>query len=381
MPCNTDGIVTLPEDSDQLTFNNVSLLRNEVSPFHDQGADLPCDGAGPTVDTYYGLAYGPKTTVPAALYGRTADLPEYSGDSLANLGYLRVPFRRIPRVLVRNRRELDAIVGSIQSADPSLKLVFRGQVREYTLQRSASTLNALYGDPTAIEPSLLPSAARAGTSLEVIGPEWSALVQLFLNDYVSALGRAHWISPRTYSDICGQMTNLVSGYSLWAFLISLAQHYGLPSAGLDVTPRLEVALYFALNDFTESPTADRWYFTTRVEATDQHSVIYLFSNTKRFFIDFSMVRPKGFPFARPDAQSAHFLHTGWGLATNAVATSLFMALYLDRSGDWGRLPRTSEMFPTPDNDPFGRHLEVALSMTGSTAFREFIRRFYWAVEG
>jgi len=264
------------------------------------------------------------------------------------------------------------------SADPALKIHYRGQQREHTLSRSERARQILFGDASAIEPSLLASSSRLGLSLETVAPEWSLTVQMFISQYVTFLKNSKWVSQRTLDDVCAQMTNLVSGYSFWAFLLAMAQHYGLPSAGLDVTSSVDVALYFALTGFEQDPHTPHLQRTKRLNTTDQYSVIYIFSNTERFLIDFSRIRPIGFPTARPDAQSAHFLHTGWGLARNAVAERLFLALYLDRSYDWGPLPETSTMFPGPGKDVFGSFLHEAILKGGSSEFSEFMQRFYWA---
>ena len=66
---------------------------------------------------------------------------------MANMGYLRVPFRRIPRRLVKDRSEIENIVNKIVSADDDLVLLFRGQTREHVINRSSEAMHSLYGDP------------------------------------------------------------------------------------------------------------------------------------------------------------------------------------------------------------------------------------------
>lgn len=374
---NRNGFLSFEDDSSQLTFNNVSLPRNQVSPFFVDDSSFKFNARKIMVDSYYGLGYDAQINYPLGIYGCTHDLPAYSGDTLANYGFLRTPFRRIPRFLIHNRRELDTFLNLVKSADRSLRSLFRGQIREYYLQRDPATLSILYNDPGALEPSLLPSASRAGILLEDIAPEWSTLVQLFLYDWVTRLRK--YLPQKEVARIQEQITRLVSNYQYWIFLLSLAQHYGLPSAGLDVTDRIEVALFFALNEFSSDPLDKTRTLVKRRNSTGDPSVIYYFVNTEGFFINYRDLRPYGFPLSRPDAQNANFLHTGWGLASNAIAQRLFMAIYLDPAGDWGNLPSTSDLFPDPVSDHFGQYLSNHLDQ-GSAMFRKFMARFYWAYD-
>ena len=366
------------EDSPQLTFSNVGNLRNEVSPFYEEGSVFRFDSQGLVIDPYYGNAYTPGASLPRSFYGRTNDLPEYSGDALAELGFLRVPFRRIPRILLHHRSELDRFLGSIRSADPSLRLLFRGQRREYYLPRKAETRELLYGDPNALEPSLLSSASRVGVSLEDIGPEWTTVMQFFLRSTLEDLSDAKWEQP-VLQKVQEDFQQLMTSYVFWPFSLAMAQHYGLPSAGLDVTDDLGVALFFAMNDFEQ----DREYVGERIvkrrDKTGDPSVLYILANWERFMINFREMRPFGFPHTRPDAQSAFFLHTAWGLASNVVARSIFVSIYLDPEGTWDPMPSAAELFPRPADDPFGSYIMRYWSV-GSPMFRKFIQRLYWASE-
>lgn len=137
-----------------------------------------------------------------------------SGDELVNMGYLRVPFRRIPRRRINNRNELEAI-GQTFDAGSIATIYWRGQDKEYLLDRDAATAWLLYGDPHALEPSLLTSAGRAGIDWETILPVWSPIVRAHLD-----------ANPKLH----GLTAELYRSYRLRGLLLALAQHYGLPSA-------------------------------------------------------------------------------------------------------------------------------------------------------
>src|SRR5712692_11523353 len=107
--CDIDGFCRLSGEQYATAWLNLEIFRNECSPFSDlsQVKDTPVADSI-VVDSYYGQAYDAAFFDNVrAVYGEATILPEYSGDELANYGFLRVPFRRVPRCLVRNRKELD----------------------------------------------------------------------------------------------------------------------------------------------------------------------------------------------------------------------------------------------------------------------------------
>jgi hypothetical protein len=369
------GFVRVASDDLALHYHNVSMLRNEVSPFCLTKSRFRFDCTGVVVDPHYGQVYEAGVELPRCFYGRTEELPPYAGERPGQLGFLRVPFRRIPRLPMRNRREFDRFISQIQSADASLLVLFRGQNREHLLDRGAAARELLYGDPDAREPSMLPSATRHGVQLEDIGPEWSMTVQFFIWAWVGKL-RLDGTSQRSSQEISAQMDWLVAGYNLWAFLISVAQHYGLPSVGLDVTDRPDVALFFALTRIEPQEPGSHVMRTSRVPADGDHPVIYIFSPQKDDVMEFARYRPRGFPVGRPDRQNAFFLHTSWGHARNSIASRMWVALDLDPAGDWGPLPLAQELFPGPLDDPFAAFLDQARDRPGSEMFHRFLSRFY-----
>jgi hypothetical protein len=375
------GFSTMTEDAAADPLLHLYPWKNEFSPFG--GVDRLRLGPKATdrlfVDTYYGLCYDPWDDIPDALYGRTADLPEYAGESLANMGFLRVPFRRIPRRLVRNRAELEAIVNSITSADDNLTLLLRGQAKEHLIPRPPQARQVLYGDPKAIEPSLISSAVRRGKALEDHFPEWCALLQLFLRQQIGNV--AKWASISTLQQMENARLKLTSTHHFALFALAMAQHYGLPSLGLDATTKIDVALFFALRKFECHPNEKHIHLCRQDFRRSEPSVIYLLSPTKPGQLEYESFRPTSFAASRPDQQAAHFIHTGWGMRKNAGALQLFLALYLDPDGDFGELPTVGYLFPYMDDDPFGRFLEETTRNVGTQNIQELLQDFGWVVQG
>jgi hypothetical protein len=333
-----DGFEVVTSEQLEDMSRNVGYVVNEFSPFCDpllidrRGDDL-------IVDRYYGQVYTSMPMSTAALYGRTAALPAFNCEQLENDGFLRVPFRRIPRCVVRSRAELEELVGRIRSVDPNLKIQYRGQAQEHLIKRSAETSQWLFGEDRIMEPSLQTSASRRTPPLETVMPEWCAAIRLFLQGKLSIADKDKIAAP-----------------DFWLFALSLAQHYGLPTAGLDVTDQLDVALFFALMKY-DKPEGTYLATYTRPVKYQSRPTIYVLAPTENQQFVWNDRRVEALPRGRPDRQSAQFIHVGWGYATNACARRIVIAFYLDQDGDYGELPAVSDLFPPTEGDTFAGHLE------------------------
>ncbi len=348
---DSNGFVRIPGTCVLRAIDNVERHRNEVSPFSDVSQIPETSATTWLIDSYWGQVYDDVPLQPYAIYGKTEDLPPFSGDELEDLGYLRVPFRRIPRRMVKSSAELESFVAGVRSADPDLELLFRGQPQEYYLKRTPAANLFLYGEESVREPSLLTSASRRSNPLERVLPEWCALLQFFfLKHYCDV---EDFAPPNQLREYMESRQNCCEGRGLWLFALSLAQHYGLPSSGLDVTDRLDVATFFALMQYQVIGPSISVY--KRVSDESMLPVIYLMSTYRRQQLNYDMYRPKGFPVGRPDRQHARFLHTSWGFNRNDCARRIFFALYLDPKGDFC-IPSVSELFPSEDQDRFGKFL-------------------------
>lgn len=343
---------------------NAGVNLDEVSPFADRG-ELVRTSDELILDPHYGLAYHAMELRPAAIWGRTGDLPPYSGDDLANFGFLRVPFRRIPRVIVHSRAEIESLLDRIHSGDPDLCMLFRGQTTEHVIKRSPETSRWLFGEDVVAEPSLTTSASRRRPALEQVLPEWSALLNIFL------IEACDMENEREYEYLTGGL-----GFPLFA--LALAQHYGLPTSGLDVTDRLDAGLFFALMKF-DKPAGDHRAIYSRATDSKNMPVLYLLSTPKQQQFDYEQFRMNGFFRGRPDAQSARFMHMGWGQADNACAERIFLALYLDPEGDFGPIPPPAQLFPKGDDDPFGYFLEHANISAFSDGFKQVLEKGFYTV--
>ena len=112
----------------------------------------------------------------------------------------------------------------------------------------------------------------------------------------------------------GQFGVVEMGIELFHLLaLGLAQHYGLPSVGLDLTDDLKVALWFAIYKATYSSKEP--VKAELVKDEDNEATIFVFRCHPRSVYRYSDL-VKGIGAHRPDAQRAYFNYCGWGLAKN-----------------------------------------------------------------
>jgi len=361
-----DGFVTIESHQLRDLGLNIDFTLDEFSPFTDREA-LGQRRDELIVDRYYGQAYHAMELRSAGIYGRTADLPAYSGDQLANHGFLRVPFRRIPRRVVHTRAEIEALLASIRSGDDNLRIQLRGQTCERTIKRSSETTRWLYGEDAVLEPSLTTSASRRKPALEEVLPEWAALLQVFIT------GNARGATARMSEEFA-------TSYGFPLFALALAQHYGLPTSGLDVTDLLDVALFFALMKYDKPPDTYRATYARLTEYSDM-PVLYVLAPAQQQQFDYESFRAEGFPPGRPDAQSARFMHVGWGYSENACARRIFLALYLDPSGKFDPVPSPAMLFPPGKADLFAGFLEQVSGLVPEKLSRVLGTGFYTVAAG
>jgi len=328
------------------------------------------DSDEPYVDRQYGHTWSFTPKPGAAVYGRTEAFVPSPIDHLANGRFLRVPFRRIPVIDVRSVEALAGFATQIVSADPSIRLMWRGQSREHYVSRSDDELLRLFGSIAVREPSLVPSAARSQLEFSEVFPAWAAILDVYLTERAEALS-----SIAASGVIAQELADFRASYNyrLWAF--ATAQHYGLPSVGLDVTTDLWTALLFALHDFH----VDRAAGATSVVRVDAAAepVLYAMGGFQNDLFDDAEIAPAWLHCARPMAQTAHFFGTGWGAATNKAAERIFVAFRLVNHAQW-RLPRSvDELFPSSAADAFLAYLLDARERFADIAREARLDRVYF----
>ena len=365
-------------EGEVLPTDNVRPCVNEFSAFaRVSDAHLSAD-APLIVDSFYGQLFDEMPLSARAVYGPTADLPAYDIDHLSNDGFLRIPFRRIPRRTVHSPQELlQVLTPLIPSLYKKGTVYFRGQIREFTLPRTDGVREWLYGDAKAVEPSLLPSGARSKVDLQQVVPLWNGVVAQYLEEAAETARQSN--QQEVLESLVEDEQLIGLTYQFHHFAIALAQHYGLATTGLDLTPDVATALFFAFHKFTAQ--GDGSIRAERISYGESLPVLYALWPPKGNINAYSSYGPREFKINRPRAQQAVFAHTGWGLSRNDGARRIVFALYLDFDPEDVNLPAPSTLFPSRAEDRFGTYLEQVMKKPIPPALADYLKGFGWVVEG
>jgi hypothetical protein len=317
---------------------------NEISPFSKFELISPLTNASDycLIDVYYQRLFTPIKIGQTALYGEIGvdmiDPIEKNGPE--KVGDVRVNFKSIPTYLVQSRSELDLLVTQVRKSRPDERvLLYRGQGRLHLLERSTIVNQMLYGTDKIIEPSLLTYAARHSFDYETIASSLDADLQSLFNEGLNIHDHVKGyfdefdkiIKDREYRTFNQRRVGLENGQ--WPILImAIAQHYGIPTYGLDVTRNLDVALWFASNKFYCSSEGMVAYYEPRYwdcGGLSNCPAVLIFSALPSNQVDLETIEAICETSSlRIKRQSAHFLFGGWGPHLNICAQDLELVAYL-----------------------------------------------------
>lgn len=321
-------------------------------------------------DRQFGNAWSWTPPSGAAVYGRTSEIPRGPGDEGGPV--LRVPFRRIPVIELHSVAAVLALGRGNASKDPSITGMWRGQSRHHSLQREPIDRLRLYGDLEADEPSLLPSAARQDRYFPDIFDTWSGLLDLYVEERLEHLSKTYTSQA---ARLLHEARSFKGSYRYRGWGLATAQHYGLPSVGLDLTSDIRVALYFALHRFeTDAGTG---VMSVRRATEEDDPIIYGLGVFEYDLLEDEKLAPAWLNCARPRAQNAFFFGSGWGDSVNRAADRVYVAARLRGHSRWVSPLSTTEVFPTAFDDTFLAFLLRARERFGDTATGDLLRRIYF----
>lgn len=318
------------------------------------------------VDEYYGRFFSADSLNRfAAPYG-TEKVPIYNHGANINLpivDVLRVPYRKIPVYKPSSLKQIVDAVEQMKVYSPDYKILFRGQNTIYTLldKRPKVETENLYGSYYDVkEPSFLSSLARKELNYGKVVAAWHNTCALLLVEL-----------QKIYSNM---NLNIRLEEKFHLLSLGIAQHYGLPSVGLDLTDNIKTALWFAIYKAEYSSTA-----TVKAELIDPNC------NTATFFV-FRCPINTVFRYRdiigdigvhRPDVQSAYFNYCGWGLAKNQLAMNLMCAFRVDSTYD-RYLPNNyvKTLFPSIEDDSVLRILLNIRDIYTGTALGKMLDNIY-----
>jgi FRG domain len=164
------------------------------------------------------------------------------------------------------------------------------------------------------------------------------------------------------------------GCRLDSAILALAQHYGVPSHGLDVTTSDDVALWFATNRSRRDMTGAATY--TPLSAEDRPSdrerwpVVLACQNVtlsiQQSLHDCQVLAPFGFDARRPAAQKARFFLGGHSDHQNRVAEAVVCVFRL-APGNYAMLIVSESQNTTSAPRKSGRSLRQELPETNAAS--------------
>nr|USU31065.1 FRG domain-containing protein [Methylobacterium sp. OTU13CASTA1] len=354
-----------------LHFSNAHWYEDRISVAADPALLRSNVNGGVYVDRQFGNAWSWTPPPGAAVYGRSAAVPH--GPLDIGQAVFRAPFRRIPIIELRSLNELLSFSAGDVAKDPQVTKMWRGQPRHYTLEREPSDKLRLYGELDADEPSLLPSAARQSLYFPDIAEAWTGLLDLYIEERLNVLVAIEQ-EPRR-AQLRREAENFISGYNYRGWAWATAQHYGLPSVGLDLTSDINIALYFALHKFKIDP--DTGVMSVRRAIDEDDPIIYGLDVFAHDLVEDDKLAPAWLSCARPRAQKAYFFGSAWGDSVNRAAERVYVAVRLKDHANWDCPISTADAFPSTSTDEFLLFLLKARERRYHPLINDLLRRVYF----
>lgn len=330
-------------------FYNAYALRNEISGRgHEIGATSASYG-DVFIDDYYGRIFDSRSSRVVSKYGLSSKMPYYvSLPQLEVVDELRVPYRRVPVFSIADVAHISLVVDQLKKENSGHTLLLRGQTKVYLIERPRKESLHFYGEERVNEPSFLPSHLRYKFDSFFLKCMWQSQSAMLLHDLVSDIGP----TPELVRDVSSFRNSAV----FLLFALGIAQHYGLPSVGLDLTDDLAAATWFATHTIKTSATGQAETGLVDLTSSDVAPTIFVFRCPADAVFEYKAIRPDYIPHGRPDAQSAWFGHVGWGLASNQLGSYLMCGFRLSDEIVNSLDPAVdAKLFPTEENDPILRH--------------------------
>lgn len=362
-----------------LSFSLSGDLENSVSSSAKSSKGisvLASNSEGRFIDSYYQAIFSTSFLASQGLYGVNGiyrylprGLDSYQESSF------RVKRNKVPQYKVDNIETLLEIVSQFKnSMESGRNVYFRGQGKHHSLNRHPKINILLYGNEIVNELSLPTSASREGFDFDTFYARLQLHIHAMMYADISAEEFEelfeHWkiwshYPPCLNEKIINQNEKwfkLYYSYEWDLMIMALAQHYGVPTHGLDITTDLNVAIWFALNKWYSYQEEGReycWYKTVeREEKNDicDYPVIYLVATDENLKHDLDQVEFSGLQALRPERQKANLHYGGWGLHTNICGEDVVAAIHLGAKFKPEKLFATEYLFPDLESDSFYKQL-------------------------
>jgi|GEM_PF-6262770 len=339
IPINEVNLMNLPDD-----FKEYSLRKENEDLKHP----------GFIMDKYYRSIFSAvDLNRKCAVYGKVNVLRDYYTDFYNGINkyeFLRCKHYCMPIIDVNSIDEMNELISSIPKRSKS-GIFFRGQTSYYSLNRSERIKKVLFGDSESNEPSLITNASRSNYNYDHL----HFILKYFLEHEIVF---KDYEKNKEKKEIFQKLEKLKGSFLLELdyAVMALAQHYGLPTHGLDVTTDLDVAVWFATNKFKQDNDMASY---TKMNKDDWNKdknkwpTVFVFQNvltsTSTSLQDCVDLESIGLKALRPERQSAKFFHAAHGDHQNRLAESLVCAFRLCPS-EYETKYAFNYLFPSPEED-------------------------------
>lgn len=313
------------------------------------------------VDKNYQTLFIARTLENHAIYGNNKLFRDHYDEFREKVNVvdsIRAKHYVVPIIEVSSIEELENILSYIPKfPEYNTGIYFRGQTKPYSLKRTESVKNILFGDGDVIEPSLLGAAQRKGINYNKVHSMLQVLLQDFIYEEAYNTGKDLDSIHKKWCKVAG------SPKADWDIAVmAIAQHYGIPTFGLDITSSLNVAIWFATNklNFYSDGTAD--YKPIKEEDWPQDPkqwpVVYMIQPVTGTIIpsirnidigNIEELTNLGINALRPERQHAFFLMGSYGVHQNRLAEALVCQVRL-KPGKYETGLTYKYLFPDPEND-------------------------------
>ncbi|RKD86560.1 FRG domain-containing protein [Mangrovibacterium diazotrophicum] len=323
------------------------------------------------IDSKYQNIYGIPHVSGVALYGQYGK----SKTSInQNLGFIRANRNRIPKLICNDITQLNSIIDSVKAENKDLEIYFRGQNKHWDLNRSELTNELLYGQTDIEELSLPTSASRENFDFD----GFSAILQFQLQGLIYSKFEKEkfdkldkiwplWGNFSPYENIeidkkHEEFRRLYYSFEWDLMTMGLGQHYGIPTHGLDITSDINVALWFATNQYDKYEERGKeyaWYKPLKREhkaKLSDYPVIYIIGTKKGLKRDLDQIEFIDIKAERPKRQKAYLHYGGFGLHSNICAEDVIAAVFLTEDFKFKQCYTTDYLFPNHTDDPFYKAL-------------------------
>jgi hypothetical protein len=302
---------------------------------------------GFVIDKYYRAPFRARPLEGYGAYGANdVSRDHYTAfyEEVEPVSHVRCKHYCAPVLEVGSLAEIRELIARIPIYEEPV-LFLRGQPRMFTLRRTAGVRRLLFADSCAVEPSLTTSAARRDPfdyDLMHFGLRYFLELKLLAGPHSADDWSAALASPTCELDFA---------------LMALAQHYGLPSHGLDITTSPEVAVWFATNLLDIDGDGRAAYLAMSAadwpEQADDWPVVFVHQvvthSLRGSLHDCHALDAFGFGALRPERQSARFFLGGHSDHQNRIAESVVCVLRL-KPGDYSTGLSFDQLFPSPEED-------------------------------